>query len=63
MNTLTKSYSKSIEDIKNRTDLIKNIISDINEKFNYNEFEMCREIKSNIIKIEKLMKEKISKER
>ena len=46
MNTLTKkSYSKSIEDIKNRTDLIKNIISDINEKFNYNEFEMCKKLK------------------
>ena len=59
MNTLTKqSYSKSIEDIRNRTDILKNLTSSIREKFDYNDFQMYSEIKRNILQIEKLMKEK-----
>ena len=59
MTSLTKiSYTTSIEDIKNKTNFLLNVTPNISEKFDYKDFDMYKEIKNNINKIENIMKDK-----
>ena len=59
MTSLTKiSYTTSIEDIKNETNFLLNVTPNISEKFDYKDFDMYKEIKNNINKIENIMKDK-----